>query len=84
MAVDEARRVGREKDGGADQFIDIAPPPHRRAAGEPGGKFFVLDQRLVEFGAEIAGRDGVDPQSVLAQSVAMPLVSIFTPPFEAL
>src|SRR5271154_1156993 len=66
VAIDETRSVGSEEDRGADQLFDVAPAAHRRAAREPGRERLVLDQRLVEFGGEIAGRDRVDPQPVLA------------------
>ena len=57
VAVDEAGRVGGEEDRRADEFLDVAPTAERRAAGEPGGEFLVLDKRLVELGAEIARRE---------------------------
>src|SRR3984885_8474097 len=64
VTIDETRGVGGEEDRGADQLFDVAPPPHRRARREPSGEFLVRDQRLVEFGGEIAGRDRIDPQAV--------------------
>src|SRR5271163_3686732 len=66
VAIDETRSVGAKEDRGADQLFDVAPAAHRRAACEPGRELLVLDQRLVEFGGEIAGRDRVDAQPVLA------------------
>src|SRR5689334_22999107 len=54
VAVDEGRRLAGQEHGRTDQFLDIAPAGGRRPLFQPGRKFRVVDQRLVERGLEIA------------------------------
>src|SRR5262245_24645280 len=65
MPVDERRGDARKKNRRADQFVDIAPSAGRRPLFEPGRKGGIVDQRLVQWGLEIARRDRIDLEAVL-------------------
>ena len=64
MAVDEARCVGRKENGRSAEFLHLAPAAGGGAGGEPAGEGWIVDQCLIEFGAEIAWAKSVDLETV--------------------
>src|SRR6478735_11618475 len=65
VSVHKRGCLAREKDGRADQFVDVAPAGCWRALLQPGRELCAVDQSLVKRRLEVTGRNGVDLQAVL-------------------
>ena len=73
-----------QEDCRADQLLHVPHRPSGVRAESQARKFLVLDERLDRFGTKIIPAPARwRRRPCLPQSVAMPLVSIFTAPFEA-
>ena len=64
MPVDIACRVRGEKDHRAAYLFRLRPAARRCAPLDPSGEFLVGQKRLIEFGGEKAGSDGIDRDAV--------------------
>src|SRR5262249_12969592 len=67
LASDVGRGLGRKKHGSAGEIARLSPALERRPSDNPRDEGFVLQQALRQFGFEVAGRDGVAGDAMLAE-----------------
>src|SRR5258708_28040099 len=66
VTVDEVRSIAGQKRGGADQVLHVAPASRGRAADQPARELGIVDERLGQFGLEVARSEPIDLDVVLA------------------
>src|SRR5258708_5696902 len=66
VTVDEVRRIAGQEHGGADQVLHVTPAARRRAADQPARELGIVDERLGQFGLEVAWSEPIDLDVVLA------------------